>query len=153
MARELLNSAAFFALAVLVALGGFRLGLGTVGEPGPGVYPVVLAVVLGVLAAWLAVATLLRPPQTASRSAGYSGQLAATIATLVGYVALLPLAGAAVTTVALLAVLFRVGGMTRWPRIAAFALAFGIGAVFACRLIGIPLPTGELWEALFARET
>lgn len=153
MARELLNSAAFFALAVLVALGGIRLGLGTVREPGPGVYPVVLAVALGSLAAWMAVATLLRPPRAAAQGARHSGQLAATIATLVGYVVLLPLAGAAVTTVAMLAVLFRVGGMTRWPRIAAFALAFGIGAVLACRLIGIPLPTGELWEALFARES
>ncbi|MCZ7564929.1 MAG: tripartite tricarboxylate transporter TctB family protein [Burkholderiales bacterium] len=153
MARELLNSAAFFALAVLVALGGLRLGLGTVGEPGPGVYPVVLAVVLGGLAAWLAVATLLRPPRIASRGARHAGQLAATIATLVGYIALTPLAGAAVTTVALLAVLFRVGGMTRWPRIAAFALAFGLGAVFGCRLIGIPLPAGELWDTFFARET
>jgi len=153
VARELTSSAAFFALAVLVALGGLRLGLGTVAEPGPGVYPVVLGVALGALAAWQAVSTLLRSSQMEPPGTGRAGQLTATIATLFLYVLLLPFAGSAVATVAFLAALFRIGGMTRWSRIVALSLAFGIGAHLACRLIGIQLPTGALWEALLARGT
>jgi len=153
MPRELIHSAAFLALAVLVALSGRRLGLGTLGEPGPGLYPLVLAVALGVLAAWLAVSTLLRPQRAAAPGTGRSGQLAATVATLVIYVASLPLVGSAIATVAFLAALFRIGGMMRWPRIAAMALSFGLGAHYACRLIGIPLPAGALWEALLAHGT
>jgi hypothetical protein len=151
VAREFANSAVFFVLAVLVALGGMRLGLGTLAEPGPGVYPVVLGVALGALAAWLAVSTLVRPPQAPPPDTGRSGQLAMTITTLALYILLLPVAGSAVTTVAFLAALFRIGGMAQWSRIVALSLAFGLGAHFTCNFIGIALPTGALWEALLAR--
>lgn len=155
MTSEFASGAAFVVLAIIIAFGARELGLGTLVEPGPGLYPLFLAIALAVLSICLIISAIRRLSRfvvAPSPSAGRPRQLIATIATLVFYVALLPGAGLAFATVIFLALLFRIGGMRRWSRIAALSLLFGIGAELVCRFIGIPLPPGVLWQALLALE-
>jgi putative tricarboxylic transport membrane protein len=144
---ELASAGAFLALSIFAGYHARELGLGSVLEPGPGLYPFILAIALAILSLVLAFGALRRWAHLAvSVRAANTRQIALLLAALVGFVSLLPVIGFALVTAGFLAVSFRIGGMQRWNAIVALAIALGVGAAAVCALIGIPLPRGLAWQ-------
>ena len=152
LSLDLLSGIGFLAFSLAVGIGAVRLGVGTISDPGPGMYPVILACASAVLSIALAISGLsaasnqasavlpLEKPKSDWRAAGIA------MLALVAYAALLPVFGIAIPSVALLAVLFWVGGLRDLRLHAGLSLLLGIGAEVACRLAGIPVPEAIFWQ-------
>jgi hypothetical protein len=128
------------ALALLYLAAGRRYPLDTLAAPGPGVFPVAAGAALLLVAAWLFVVA---PSAGAARldEGPWSRPALVIAAALVSYAALLPLAGFAVTSFALVVVAAWCMGLPGWWR----PLALGAGVAAAARVLfvwwlGVPLP-------------
>ncbi|HKZ05997.1 MAG TPA: tripartite tricarboxylate transporter TctB family protein [Methylomirabilota bacterium] len=128
------------ALALLYLAAARRYPPGTPAEPGPGVFPIAAGAALFLVAAWLfAVSSSAGAARPDERR--WSAPVLGVAAALVGYAALLPLAGFAATSFALVAVTAWHMGLPGWWR----PLALGAGVVMAARglfvwWLGVPLP-------------
>jgi putative tricarboxylic transport membrane protein len=134
-------SAAVVALAVgvLGAVGSYALGLGQLTQPGPGLWPFAISVVITVLSAVLLVTG--RKLQDSERFSGSSLLTLAGVATLVGLAALLPVIGFEIPSLLLMFVWLRWLGKESWRS----SIVISIGAVAAfyvlfVLLLQIPLP-------------
>lgn len=134
-------------LAVLYLLEALRYGRGTLDDPGPGLYPLVVGALLLLGSIGAAVEVVVAPsgdavawPVGAAR-----GRMIALVAASLGYVLLLPyighpLAGTVVTLVAL-----ELMGQRGWPLKIGLALAVGLGSHYLFAVVlGVPLPRG-IW--------
>jgi hypothetical protein len=133
----------WLAVAAAAIAEGVRLGVGTPRQPGPGFFPVLVALVL----AGLAVGLLLQPVQDVPRGSALGGRrrFVATIAALIGYAMLLEPLGFVPTT--FIAMWFLAGfvGQRRWPVASSFALVTAASAWFLFdRLLHAQLPRGVL---------
>jgi hypothetical protein len=131
-------------LALLYLAAGRRYPLDTLAAPGPGVFPLFAGAALLLVAASLFAATArtsaLEPPGRADESR-WSRPGLIIAAALVGYAALLPLAGFLAPAFALVVITARSLGLSGWWR----PVALGAGTVVAVRLLfvswlGVPLP-------------
>lgn len=147
MRRALLGAAVLGTLLALVYLvEGLGYPRGTPAEPGPGLYPLLVGLLLmaGSLGTGLE-ARFRRSGETIESPRGAEARRVLSIVGVsLGYVLLLhqvghPVAGTLVT----LAVL-QVMGLSRWTLKLGLALALGLGShyLFAV-LLGVPLPTGN----------
>ena len=132
-----------------LALGGVylalavRLPLGTVEQPGPGFFPLVISLVI--LATGLGSAAEVirrrRPHAPVPRLA--RRRVAAAAAALFGFCLALPIAGYVASVFVLLLVILRLFGLDRWLAAGGLALVltaaswYGFGTV-----LGVPLPGG-----------
>ncbi|GLZ34723.1 hypothetical protein Lesp02_69100 [Lentzea sp. NBRC 105346] len=124
-------------LGLLAAWGAIALGLGSVTDPGPGLWPFVTAVLL--LGTGIAIAV--RPPDdTEPFCRGTAGVLLA-VAGLGGYAAVIEHVGFEIPTVVLLAVWLRFLGAESWVVTVVVALLATTAAhlLFIAGL-GVPLP-------------
>jgi putative tricarboxylic transport membrane protein len=138
---------AVLALAYLIE--AHRYSWGTPAQPGPGLYPTLVGMLVLVSAAAVALEAWRRRPEpdpdwpVGPRRLRVIALLAATA----GYVFLLPYLGHPVAGTLLTLAVLHTMGMRRWPAKIGVALAIGIGShyIFA-RLLGVPLPTG-IWSS------
>lgn len=130
----------------------YRLGLGSIGQPGPGFFPLVIAALLGLMSLGLLVKGCLptktgpRPPRFFHRADW--GRPLLTLAALVGYGIFFRRAGLIVSTFVFLMIL--VGGVGRQkPALAFIVSAATAGAVYLLFvvLLGVPLPAGTWFSA------
>lgn len=149
MRRALLAMAASGLVLALVYLAeALRYARGTLAEPGPGLYPLLVGtlLVLGSLGIGLEAVV-----QRAHDGVGWPEgparwRMLALLAASLGYVILLPylghpLAGALVTLVVL-----HVMGLRRWPLKVGLALVVGLGSHYLFTVVlGVPLPVG-IWS-------
>ncbi|NJP87971.1 Tricarboxylate transport protein TctB [[Actinomadura] parvosata subsp. kistnae] len=134
-------AAAVVALAVGVfgAVGSYALGLGRLTQPGPGLWPFAISVVIIVLSAVLVVTG--RGLQDTERFSRSSLLTAAGLVTLVGLAALLPVIGFEIPSLLLMFIWLRWLGKESWRS----SIVISIGAVAAfyvlfVLLLQIPLP-------------
>jgi putative tricarboxylic transport membrane protein len=134
----------WLAVAAVAMVEGVRLGVGTPRQPGPGFFPVVVALAL----AGLAVALLLQPPVEEAprgRAAGGARRFAATVAALLAYAVLLEPLGFVPTTFVVMWFLAGFVGQRRWSIACAFAVVTAVSAWFLFdRLLHAQLPRGVL---------
>jgi hypothetical protein len=126
-------------LGVLAALQAWRaMPLGTGDEPGPGLMPLMLAVLLAVLALAAAAARDWPRPQPVAVA-----RTLAAAAVIAAWPLALPRLGFALTTGLGLLLLARVVDETPWARLAVFAAVATAAAVLVFRvLLRVPLPAG-----------
>jgi putative tricarboxylic transport membrane protein len=139
----------FLVPALLMAIGSWQLGLGAIRAPGPGLYPMIIAVLIGGLSVLQMIyARTIPSDHDDAPHPVHAGKAIAAILALVFFLLFLPIAGVAVTTAIFLATLFWIGGIKSVPHIALLALVIGIAAEVACRMAGIPLPANLIWTTL-----
>ncbi len=134
-------------LAIGYLIAGWGYPLGKMAEPGPGVYPLAVgilmmagAVGLG-LEAWLRRLRLDTPwPSGAGRS-----RVLAVLASGLGYALLLPYLGHLIMGTLVSLIVLRVMGLPRWPLCIGLAIAVGLGSYYLFgRILDVPLPVG-IW--------
>ncbi len=136
------SGAALALLATYVAFEAFQLPFGTVSQPGPGFFPVLLAVVLFVLAA--AIMITARAPGPVIRFAREARDVAALAGALLVVAVFMDRLGFIVCATAAMLLLLRAVARLSWPASAALA-AGGALVVFALfTTLGVPLPKGLL---------
>ena len=136
---------AFFwlALGLFMSFYSYRLGLGHVGAPGPGLFPFCLGVLFFLLA--LAVlANAIRERYTAGPEgpAGDFRKLSLVVAALLAYALLIESLGFQATTFLTLALLLRSAGYTKWRLILAYSLVIVVITYFLFTYLGVRFPPG-----------
>lgn len=125
--------------ALVFAVGGVRLGFWTVDGPGPGLVPFTAALLL------LPLLVVVLREGVAGEEPFRATPLAA-IATISAYAAVLPYAGFAGPTVALVVVWARLFYRQSWTRAVALGLGLTLaGAVLFGTLLRVPLPLAPTW--------
>jgi putative tricarboxylic transport membrane protein len=138
-------STAFFwlALGLFMSFYSYRLGLGHVRAPGPGLFPFCLGVFFFLLALAVLV-TAIRERNTAGPEgpAGDVRKLSLVIAALFAYALLIEFLGFQATTFLTLALLFRSAGYTKWRLILAYSLVIVVITYFLFTYLGVRFPPG-----------
>ncbi len=133
----------------LILTGSLRLQVGSLGAPGPGLAPLVLGIVLGVLGIGLSARStfhLARPERKAfwaDRRRG--GKILATLAAMLAYAALIDPLGFVTVTFLLMFFLFRVIFDLGWTASVVVAVLTSASAyvIFGTGL-GVQLPAGPI---------
>lgn len=139
-------------LGVLLSLGylaeALNYPLGTMAQPGPASYPLVIGALL--LGASLSIGLEAYRSSSAEPAPWPLGadrrRLAAMTAASAGYVLALPLLGHLLSGTLIALVVLQVMGLPRWPLKIALALALGVGSYYLFAVVlGVPLPAGTLF--------
>lgn len=138
---------AFLAGSALYLVQAARLPLGSVEQPGAGLFPILVgAFLLAVSAAHLlqdlrrSSGTQLLPP------AGTGRRVMGVVAALGAFCLLLPWLGYAVAALGLLLAILRLFGLARWRMTAAVALVATVASYYLFAVVlGVPLPAG-VWS-------
>ncbi len=139
-------------IAIATCLGSARHVVGTFNDPGPGFFPMVLGIVLGLLSfiilAGGIVAKRADPGQESAERCGrgrVSREALYVVASLVVFgFALVPL-GYILTTLVVFAVLLRLVARLTWPMVVGGAAALALGSyLIFVTLLGVTLPQGLL---------
>jgi hypothetical protein len=148
---DVIGSLVLIGVSIFVCMEAIRMSLGSFRSPGPGLYPLILGLILGIFAILLGLSVLFRHDGQKKRTSTASnmGQVWAIIVTLLIYSALLPLAGYSVATFLLLASLFQIGGIRSWIYSGSLAVIFTLTTEGLAIVFGIPLPRGNMWRHLF----
>ena len=143
MPRDLVSGLFWLAVAIFVALQGISLTLGSLSRPGPGFFPFLGAVVLGVLSVVLIVRALSRrAPRIRIRPE--TSKPLVVVAALLGYLLLLESVGFVTVTFVFLLLLFRLERRSwAFSAVSAGAGAFAMHVLFQIWL-KTQLPTGPL---------
>ena len=144
---DLWASAFLTALAAAACVAAYRLGLGDIGEPGPGFMPLATAAVLGLMALGQLARQLAAAGDGAAGVAlgrGRWGQALVVLGALAGFGRALETVGFAISAGLMLAVLFWAVARKRWwvALIVAVVVAAIVRLVF--KALGVPLPEGPL---------
>ncbi len=119
------------------------LPIGSLREPGAGLFPVVVASAL-ILFSALALLSRTRDADPLPAEPGGIGGVWILIAALAAYGWLLPSAGFVVCTAVLLGMLLRRPGGVGWPATVICAVGGAAGCYFLFTRLGMPLPAGLL---------
>jgi putative tricarboxylic transport membrane protein len=138
-------------IGIAACLGASQHEVGTFNNPGPGLFPMVLGAVLGVLSLMilfgssLAGRTLIQGTETSGWHKIFSKQALFVISALVGYGFLLIPLGFIATTFLVFCILLKFLAAQKWPMALGGALFLSFGAyVIFDTLLGVPLPPGIL---------
>ena len=145
---DAVSGAVFLAVALGAWLAGRDLPVGSLHRPGAGLFPRGLAALLAVLSAVLLVRGLGRPGADLRglwQDRAGARRLLLMGATLLGYVAIVEVAGYLITTFALFVVMIRWVGARGWPVALATAGLGSAGSyLLFARALKVNLPAG-LW--------
>ena len=135
---------ALLAVGLFFAIASFKLDFGSLGLPGPGLFPFLLGALLALVSVLLAVEAPSEPGGAETVSLGHRDVLIA-LAALVGVALAFEPLGAFLTLGLFAAALLVLIGRVSLPR-AAFSAAFGMVALWYLFkvLLGLQLPSGPL---------
>jgi len=150
--NDLIPAMIWVALGIAVAVGSYKLQLGTLRNPGPGLMPFLLGIILLLCSLPILVRSLMVIKIKAKQGDGgiWSGvqfkRLILVLASLVGYGMIIEEVGFIVSTFFLLFVLFKIIGSRKWL----FALITSVIVVLLSYLLfvvvlDIELPSG-IWR-------
>ena len=137
------------AFALVYLTYGFRYPMGKPNHPGPGVFPLLVGLVLLLGCLGTGMEALLR--RTTEKVLWPKGpdrlRMLSILAAVIGYVLLLPYLGYPLNATLLSLTILQVMGLRKWPVKAGLALGIGLGSYILGRyLLGIPMPTGILFD-------
>ncbi|MBI3969482.1 MAG: tripartite tricarboxylate transporter TctB family protein [Chloroflexi bacterium] len=125
-----------------------RYRWGSLANPGPGLFPVLVGVLVMLGAVGVALETFTDPPvgDAAWPQGVGRWRLLAIVAVAALYVATMPYLGHPIAGTLVMFAALQIMGLANWPLKIGLALCLGLGShyLFATWL-GIPLPTGEWW--------
>lgn len=146
MKKSQLYLAAFWvALGLFVCLYTYRLGLGQVTNPGPGLYPFCVGVVFLALACGILAQTLFKTVRQEKEKDEQSPDLRKVVIAVIvlfAYAFLLEALGYLLVTFVVLAVLFRLGGYNKVTPIVGYSLATVIVSYLLFTYLGVQFPPG-----------
>jgi hypothetical protein len=152
MRRALLMFAAFGTISsTLYLIEAARYSMGSPGEPGPGVFPMVVGGILLIGFVGTGVEALRRPGGAKVEwPTGAAGRRVAAIAvSCAGYGLGLPYLGQMIAGSLLALAVLHVMGLRAWPAKIALALGIGVGShVLFGEVLGVPFPAGLLVDWL-----
>lgn len=126
-----------------------RYPRGTPAQPGPGLYPLLLGLLLIVGSCGTLVESLSqRLPDVESvwPTGPARWRMLAILLASLGYIVLLPYVGHSIAGTLSVLVVLRAMGVKRWLPAVVLAVAMGLGSYYLFGVIlGVPLPTG-IWE-------
>ncbi len=146
---DLFCSLLWLLVGVLISYGAFRLGLGSIRDPGPGLIPLLIASFLELLALIL----LVRSVSSGVRKETLEGKIlgenwkkrGAVVISLVAYSLLLSTLGFLIATFLLLSFLFNLSGMKKWYLRVVGAAVLVTACFWVFRVwLSCPLPLGIL---------
>jgi putative tricarboxylic transport membrane protein len=145
---DLYASAFLLAVAAAASVGAYRLGLGSVHNPGPGFMPFAVATLLALMALGQLVRGVMAPAERGSRAAPFAtsrwGVVTIVLGTLVGAGFLFERAGFSLATFLMLVALFGVVARNPWWVTLLSAALVVAAARLLARALGVPLPEGPL---------
>jgi putative tricarboxylic transport membrane protein len=139
-------------LGGIVAISSYRLGLGKLLEPGPGLMPLVLGVVMCILALF----KLMGQKRAASGQSKKAvegnvtalrkgiGRIAVICAALFAYAFLLDPFGYLIITFVVMAFLLKAAGQARWLNVLAYSAVITLVSYFGFGYLGTRFPPGLL---------
>lgn len=137
-------SFAFLAFSALYLVQGARFPLGSVEQPGPGLFPILVGAFLVVSGFAFLLQCPRQIPATLALPAGEAGRRVTGIAAaLAAFCLLLPWLGYGVTAFGLLLAILRLFGLTRWAVTTVVAsVATAASYYLFAVVLGVPLPAG-----------
>jgi putative tricarboxylic transport membrane protein len=147
-ALQSIVAAAFLLLSLAYGIGSLLLPMGTLERPGPGFFPLVVALVMAALSGLLLWRFLcVQKPQTQGENPFPQGpdlrRVLALGGSLILFAVLLQPLGYVITSVLLMGTVLRLLGMRHWGRTALSAvLTTAISYWFFALLLDVPLPPG-----------
>jgi len=148
MRREIIGCTFWLLLSFYFAVESYRLGLSMAHRPGPGFFPFIATLGIGLIAAWRLIALARRgaPDDSAeARMGGELGLVACVIAGIVAYAVLLDTLGFLVCTFLLVAFYLKVIAARRWLVSLSFAATVALAShLFFDVLLKAELPRGLL---------
>jgi putative tricarboxylic transport membrane protein len=146
MKKYQLCAAVFWvALGLFVSFYSYRLGLGSITNPGPGLYPFCLGIVFLAIALIVLTQIVIKAGEHETEKEKQPANLSKVIAVLVvlfAYALLLEVLGYQLTTFAALAVLFRIGGLKKVIQILGYSAAIVIITYLLFTYLGVQFPPG-----------
>ena len=148
MKKEIIGSTFWLLFSCYFAVESYRLGLNMAHRPGPGFFPFIATVGIGLIAAWRLIAHLRKgsPDDSAGASTrGELGLVACVIAGIIAYAVLLDTLGFFVCTFLLVTFYLKVIAARRWLVSLSFAATVALaGHLFFDTLLKAELPRGLL---------
>src|SRR4029077_8181076 len=148
MKREIIGCTFWLLFSFYFAIESYRLGLSMAHRPGPGFFPFIATVGIGLIAAWRLIANVRNGAPDDSADAGTRGELglvAYVIAGIIAYAVLLDTLGFLVCTFLLVAFYLKVIAARRWLVSLSFAATVALAAHFFLDvLLKAELPRGLL---------
>lgn len=142
---DLLSGAILLVLGLYIAYEALQMSFGSIRRPGPGFFPVILAVLLIVTAGVVAIRSLRFGSEAVAVGFGQrTWHILVTIAAVALYTALLETVGFLLCTLVLTFALLKGMGRVSWLRSAAIAIGGTVGLYLIFTQLGIPLPKGLL---------
>jgi len=138
---------AFLAGSALYLVQAARLPLGSVEQPGAGLFPILVGAFLLAVSAAHLLQDLRRSSGTQPLPpAGTGRRVMGVVAALGAFCLLLPWLGYAVAALGLLLAILRLFGLARWGMTAAVALVATVASYYLFAVVlGVPLPAG-VWS-------
>jgi len=138
---------AFLAGSALYLVQATRLPLGSVEQPGAGLFPILVGAFLLAVSAAHLLQDLRRSSGTQPLPpAGTGRRVMGVVAALGAFCLLLPWLGYAVAALGLLLAILRLFGLARWEMSAAVALVATVASYYLFAVVlGVPLPAG-VWS-------
>lgn len=138
---------AFLAGSALYLVQATRLPLGSVEQPGAGLFPLLVGAFLLAASAAHLLQDLRRSPGTPLLPSAETGRrVMGVVAALGAFCLLLPWLGYGVTALGLLLAILRLFGLARWGMTAAVALVATVASYYLFAVVlGVPLPAG-VWS-------
>jgi putative tricarboxylic transport membrane protein len=148
MKREIIGCTFWLLFSFYFAIESYRLGLSMAHRPGPGFFPFIATVGIGLIAAWRLIANVRNGAPDDSADAGMRDELglvACVIAGIIAYAVLLDTLGFLVCTFLLVAFYLKVIAARRWLVSLCFAAAVALTSHFFFDvLLKAELPRGLL---------
>lgn len=137
----------FLAGSALYLVQAARLPLGSVEQPGAGLFPLLVGAFLLAASAAHLLQDLRRSPGTPLLPSAETGRrVMGVVAALGAFCLLLPWLGYGVTALGLLLAILRLFGLARWGMTAAVALVATVASYYLFAVVlGVPLPAG-VWS-------
>ena len=131
-------------IGVLYTLGATSYKVGTLSSPGPGLFPLIVGIVIMMTSAVYLVTECLRP-SAPPEGRGHAFRRVPTIGLgILAYIVLLKPAGFCIAATVLCGVLLWILGRRPWWLVFAIALAASAACYYLFNLLGVPLPAGLL---------
>jgi putative tricarboxylic transport membrane protein len=133
-------------LAILYLTASWQYPMGTISEPGPGLFPVMVAclwLIASVGTGWGALSKAMQGHIEWPRGASLA-RMGAILAAILAYMLLLSKFGHSIAAVVATFMALQALGGLRWPLKIGLAVAFGLGSYFLFdTLLNVPLPRGD----------